>query len=81
MYSYITNKASRQPFPKGWIGYFSGIITYDRPLTDDEINANMFIQTATPEDSPSAARLYEGLSKIQSITLAEIIGGILDEQR
>lgn len=79
MYAYITDKRSTRKYPDGWVGIYNGVIIYDRPLTDDEIRDNMFIQTATPMDSPEAERLYDKLSKVQAISLPQILGGILND--
>lgn len=79
MFAYLTNKASRQPYPSGWVSIFNDIIIYDRPLTANEINANMFTEVPTALESAEVAELYQKLSDFQQIPLSQILGGILND--
>lgn len=77
LYAYITDPKSRQPYPKGWVGYFDGIILYENPLTANQINANMFTETKPATDSEAVAKVYERLSAIQRLNIKDILGGDL----
>ena len=79
MFAYLTNKASRQQYPSGWVSIFNDIIIYDRPLTAKEINANMFTEVPTALESAEAAELYQKLSDFQQIPLSQILGGIVND--
>lgn len=79
MFAYLANKASRQPYPSGWVSIFSDIIIYDRPLTANEINANMFTEVPTALESAEVAELYQKLSDFQQIPLSQILGGIVND--
>ncbi|WAX15680.1 hypothetical protein EG103P3_00011 [Enterococcus phage EG103P3] len=79
MFAYLTNKASRQPYPIGWVSIFNGIIIYDRPLTANEINANMFTEVPTALESAEVAELYQRLSDFQQTPLSKILGGIVND--
>lgn len=79
MFAYLTNKASRQQYPSGWVSIFNDIIIYDRPLTAEEINANMLTEVPTALESAEAAELYQRLSDFQQISLSQILGGIVND--
>lgn len=79
MFAYLTNEASRQPYPSGWVSIFNDIIIYDRPLTDEEINDNMFTTVPTALESEEVWQLYQRLSAFQQIPLTQILGGIVND--
>lgn len=79
MFAYLTNKDSRHPYPSGWVSIFNDIIIYDRPLTAEEINANMFTEVPTVLESEEVAELYQKLSDFQQIPLSQILGGIVND--
>lgn len=79
MFAYLVNKASRQQYPSGWVSIFNDIIIYDRPLTAEEINANMFTEVPTALESEEVGELYQKLSDFQQIPLSQILGGIVND--